>query len=194
VEDHVRTIKRYANRKLYDTSESRYVNLEEIADLVRAGEDVQIIDNTSKEDITGRTLAQIISEEEGRQDPSFNTGILQQMIRSSGDLLNRHVTRPVQQLRDGAEKTVATLREDLEEGVQRLRKREKEGAEQLRAGLRDVVESTQGKLDEAQRKIDDKIREIVSNLPLIRSQRDELRALRKRVEALEAALGLDNNE
>jgi len=193
-EDALRTIKRYANRKLYDTSESRYVNLEEIADLVRAGEDVQIVDNTTKEDITGRTLAQIISEEEGSQDASVNAGTLRQIIRSSGDLLNRHVTRPVQQLRDEAEKTVATIREDLEGGVQRLRQREKESAEQLRAGLRDVVENTQGKLDGAQRKIDDKIREIVSNLPLIRSQHDELQALRKRVEALEAALRQNDEE
>jgi len=193
-EDALRTIKRYANRKLYDTSESRYVNLEEIAELVRAGEDVQIIDNTSKEDITGRTLAQIISEEEGFQDASANAGTLRQIIRSSGDLLNRHVTRPVQQFRDEAEKTVATIREDLEGGVQRLRQREKESAEQLRAGLRDVVENTQGKLDDAQKKIDDKIREIVSNLPLIRSQHDELQALRKRVEALEAALRRNDEE
>ena len=59
-----RLIKRYANRKLYDTRASRYVTLQQIAELIRAGEEVCIIDNTTKEDLTSVTLAQIIYEEE----------------------------------------------------------------------------------------------------------------------------------
>lgn len=57
-----RIIKRYANRKLYDTCESRYVTLSQVASLVRAGEDLAILDNRTKEDLTGVTLAQIIYE------------------------------------------------------------------------------------------------------------------------------------
>ena len=59
-----RLIKRYANRKLYDTRESRYVTLQEIAEMVREAQDVKIIDNKSKEDLTRVTLAQIIYEED----------------------------------------------------------------------------------------------------------------------------------
>jgi polyhydroxyalkanoate synthesis repressor PhaR len=62
-----RVIKRYSNRKLYDTQSSRYVTLEQIADLVRGGEDVRIVDNNTKEDLTSITLAQIIFEEEKKQ-------------------------------------------------------------------------------------------------------------------------------
>src|SRR5579883_3361728 len=58
-----RVIKRYSNRKLYDTKDSRYVTLLQIAEMVRAGEEVQIIDNNSKEDLTEVTFAQIIYEE-----------------------------------------------------------------------------------------------------------------------------------
>jgi polyhydroxyalkanoate synthesis repressor PhaR len=58
-----RVIKRYSNRKLYDTKSSRYVTLPQIADLVRSGEHVQIVDNRTKEDKTEVTLALIISEE-----------------------------------------------------------------------------------------------------------------------------------
>ncbi len=61
--DASRVIKRYSNRKLYDTKSSKYVTLLQIADMVRAGEDVQIIDNRTKEDKTEVTLALIISEE-----------------------------------------------------------------------------------------------------------------------------------
>jgi hypothetical protein len=62
-----RVIKRYSNRKLYDTKDSKYVTLLQIAEMVRGGEEVQIIDNNSKEDLTEVTLAQIIYEEEGEQ-------------------------------------------------------------------------------------------------------------------------------
>ena len=57
-----KVIKRYTNRKLYDTVESRYVTLDEIAQMIKAGAEVQIIDNRTKEDLTSVTLAQIIFE------------------------------------------------------------------------------------------------------------------------------------
>src|SRR5436190_23717620 len=58
-----RTIKRYANRKLYDTRDSRYFTLDHIAAMVRAGDDVRVVENTARADLTTATLAQIIFEE-----------------------------------------------------------------------------------------------------------------------------------
>ena len=89
-----RIIKRYSNRKLYDTRESRYVTLLQIADMVRAGEDVQIIDNASKEDKTEVTLALIISEELKSQPRSVPLGTLRDLIHQRGEKL-------LSQLRDG---------------------------------------------------------------------------------------------
>ena len=62
--EQIRVIKRYANRKLYDTRDSRYVTLDRIAELVRSGEEVKVVDNRSKKDLTKITLAQIIYEEQ----------------------------------------------------------------------------------------------------------------------------------
>jgi hypothetical protein len=59
-----KVIKRYTNRKLYDTVESRYVTLDEIAEMIKGGQEVKVVDNRSKEDLTSVTLAQIIFEEE----------------------------------------------------------------------------------------------------------------------------------
>ncbi len=59
-----RVIKRYANRKLYDTCDSKYVTLDRIAELVRNGEEVKVLDNKSQKDLTKVTLAQIIYEEQ----------------------------------------------------------------------------------------------------------------------------------
>ena len=58
-----RRIKRYDNRKLYDTETSEYVSLSDIADLVRGGETVEVVDNVTGPDITDQTLTQIILEE-----------------------------------------------------------------------------------------------------------------------------------
>jgi polyhydroxyalkanoate synthesis repressor PhaR len=60
----IRVIKRYANRKLYDTRDSKYVTLDRIAEFVRNGEEVKVLDNRSKKDLTKVTLAQIIYEEQ----------------------------------------------------------------------------------------------------------------------------------
>ena len=57
-------IKRYSNRKLYDTQESRYVTLEELEELIRAGKEISVVDVSTGEDLTAVTLAQIILESE----------------------------------------------------------------------------------------------------------------------------------
>lgn len=98
-----RVIKRYSNRKLYDTRESRYVTLLQIADMVRAGEDVQIIDNASKEDKTEVTLALIISEELKSQPRSVPLGTLRDLIHQRGEkLLSQLREGPIARLIPGA--------------------------------------------------------------------------------------------
>jgi polyhydroxyalkanoate synthesis repressor PhaR len=89
-----RVIKRYSNRKLYDTRDSRYVTLLQIAELIRAGEDVQIIDNATKEDKTEVTLALIISEELKSQPRSVPLVTLRNLIHQRGGKL-------LSQLREG---------------------------------------------------------------------------------------------
>ncbi len=68
-------IKKYANRRLYDTSNSRYINLEDIAALVRNGKDVQVVDASTGEDITRVTLTQIIVEDAKGQPCGITAGI-----------------------------------------------------------------------------------------------------------------------
>ena len=73
-------IKRYSNRKLYDTKDSRYVTLLQIAEMVRAGEEVQIIDNNTKDDLTEVTLAQIIYEEQKAHSRNVPLQTLKELI------------------------------------------------------------------------------------------------------------------
>ena len=81
-------IKRYPNRKLYDTEAKKYVTLGGVAELIRAGQEVQVIDYVSEEDLTTLTLAQIIFEQEKKRDGLLPLSVLSGLIQAGGDRLN----------------------------------------------------------------------------------------------------------
>jgi polyhydroxyalkanoate synthesis repressor PhaR len=74
-------IKRYSNRKLYDTEESRYVTLDEIEEMIRDGKEIAVVDAASGEDLTSVTLAQIILENERSHRAALPSAFLHQLIK-----------------------------------------------------------------------------------------------------------------
>src|SRR5262249_21722937 len=107
-----KVIKRYTNRKLYDTVESRYVTLDEIAEMIKGGTEVKIIDNRSKEDLTSVTLAQIIFEEEKKQS-QMPLALLREIIRHPGESFQAFFHKEVQP-------RVASIREEAEQRLDKL--------------------------------------------------------------------------
>lgn len=99
-----RVIKRYANRKLYDMSESCYITHDEIANLVEAGEEVRVIDNRTKEDLTTKTLTQILFEKEKKTRRQLPLSTLRGLFQSGGTFIQKHITDPVTSLREEADK------------------------------------------------------------------------------------------
>lgn len=83
--DAPRIIKKYPNRRLYDTAISRYITLEEIRQLVLDEVKFEVIDKASKQDITRNILLQVIAEQEEGGNPLFRTALLEQLIRFYGD-------------------------------------------------------------------------------------------------------------
>ena len=74
-------IKRYSNRKLYDTQESRYVTLEEIEEMIRGGKEISVVDASTGEDLTSVTLAQIILENERNRRAVLPSAFLHQLVK-----------------------------------------------------------------------------------------------------------------
>jgi polyhydroxyalkanoate synthesis repressor PhaR len=112
-------IKRYANRKLYNTDTSRYITLKGIAELIEAGEDIRVVDNETGEDITSIALSQILvgSERESRSVPKT---LLSDLIQRGGDALYGALRRGVGDASEGIE--------ELQRNVRRLiHPREEEG-------------------------------------------------------------------
>jgi len=80
-------IKRYPNRKLYDTSVKRYITLDGISDLIRDGQEVQVLDHTTGEDLTALTLTQIIFEQEKKNSGFLPRSVLTGLVKAGGETL-----------------------------------------------------------------------------------------------------------
>ena len=87
----VRIIKRYQNRKLYDTHQSCYVTLEEIAQIIREGNEIQVIDNKTKNDITYMTQIQLLFDQEKKSTRAGDVELLKRVIRSEGGTLTSYI-------------------------------------------------------------------------------------------------------
>jgi polyhydroxyalkanoate synthesis repressor PhaR len=95
-------IKRYANRKLYNTQSSRYITLKGIAELLDAGEEVQVVDNETGEDITSVALSQILVDSE-RSNESPSPTLISQIFGRGGDALYGALRRGVDEANENLE-------------------------------------------------------------------------------------------
>jgi polyhydroxyalkanoate synthesis repressor PhaR len=152
-----KVIKRYTNRKLYDTVESRYVTLDEIAQMIKGGAEVKIIDNRTKEDLTSVTLAQIIFEEEKKRS-QMPLGVLREIIRHGGEAVAGFyqekagtLTSKLGELKNRTD----SLREDFEQRVRGVtagifrKGEESPTVKDVMAAGASAVESIRGQVDGA---------------------------------------------
>ncbi|HOA12663.1 MAG TPA: polyhydroxyalkanoate synthesis regulator DNA-binding domain-containing protein [Myxococcota bacterium] len=173
-----RVIKRYPNRKLYDTAESRYITLNEIAALLREGHEVSVFDSRTGEDITSVTLAQVLVGEEKNHRRTLPIQKMAALIHSGGEFIQKKL--PV----------VTTIREEAERKVHELLKHN--SAEELK----EILVSTHHAYEEVQRRADEQIQFVVSTVksiaPLARDiseLRSQVRELSERVAELEQKAG-----
>jgi polyhydroxyalkanoate synthesis repressor PhaR len=196
-----RIIKRYANRKLYDTQHSRYVTLDQISEMIRAGDEVKVIDNKSKEDLTSVTLAQIIFEEEKKR--SFMPLLAMRNIIQSGggwfaeaqrrvtSVLKRGETEPA---RDGVEAPPPD--DDAIEGGDGDGDGDGDGGGDgsSRKGLvvlrdfRQWVAEQQQALEDWQKRVDGRIRNAIEGISPFAAVHKDVKALADRIAELETKL------
>jgi polyhydroxyalkanoate synthesis repressor PhaR len=159
-----RLVKRYGNRKLYDTSESRYVTLEEIARWVKAGEDVRILENDTGEDLTAVTFAQIILEEERRKSGLLSLRVLREIIQHGENALQ------------GIAATVDRGMEAIRTAPERAGRR-----------VQELVQVSD-KLGQLQRLVDETMRRSVERVTALPAFQREMRRIERSVRALEARI------
>jgi polyhydroxyalkanoate synthesis repressor PhaR len=166
-----RIIKRYSNRKLYDTKDSRYVTLLQIAEMVRSGEEVQIIDNNTKDDLTEITLAQIIYEEQKAHSRSVPLQTLKEIIHARTEkvlenLREGPIGRLIPGVKGSEEKTDVTTKD----------------------GKPTLVDQAKEKFEEMQHQLDDRIKGILTTFRPLQQLQQEVHRLNERIEELERKL------
>ena len=121
-----RVIRRYENRKLYDTEQKCYVSLADLAELIREGQDIQVVETPSGEDVTARTLTNIIVEAEREGQEPLSSGFLHDVIRWGGKVVTVTVDQVEQQfdrlVRASLErlKPVREAREEMQALMERI--------------------------------------------------------------------------
>jgi polyhydroxyalkanoate synthesis repressor PhaR len=160
-----RLVKRYSNRKLYDTSESRYVTLDEIARWVKAGEEVKIVENESGEDLTAVTFAQIILEEERKKNGYLSLPLLRNLIQH-GEAALQNIAA-----------TVGSSMEAIRNAPERARSRVTE------------LSAVSDRLGELQRRLDEVVRRSVEAVTSHPTFQQEMRRIERTIRALETRVG-----
>ena len=199
----VRVIKRYANRKLYDTQHSRYVTLDQISEMIREGDDVKIIDNKSKEDLTSVTLAQIIFEEEKKQKSFLPLQTMRNIIQTGGESIHQLVSQAQSKVEEVQRKVTDILPHKDEEAEEstaavdpadpatdtELAETPKPGPLAIRE-LREFLVASQRTIDEWQKRMDDRIRNVVEGISPFRGIHSDVQSLAERIAELEAKLSV----
>ncbi len=155
-------IKRYSNRKLYDTQESRYVTLDEIEEMIRSGKEVQVVDASSGDDLTSVTLTQIILEGERNRRATLPASLLHQMIKH-GEAWQDFFQRSMKASLEG----IVTSQREMDRVFREWASR---------AGWGGVIPRTESKPEAGTPADADKLRDEVSLL------RERLRSLEERLE------------
>jgi polyhydroxyalkanoate synthesis repressor PhaR len=158
IERHLmRVIKRYANRKLYDTVTKQYITLDQIAELVRQSEDLRVIDNDTGDDLTTITLTQIILEQEKKNKEFLPRSVLNALVEAGG--------KPINTLRQHLETPLGFLRQVDEEIERRIHLLIQRGeiAEEHGRKIRDQLLQNSPKIGSAFKPDDEDISRIIQS-------------------------------
>src|SRR5436309_9873382 len=184
-----KVIKRYTNRKLYDTVESRYVTLDEIAQMIKGGAEVKIINNRTKEDLTSVTLAQIIFEEEKKRS-QMPLGVLREIIRHGGeavavfyqDKVGNKLNERIEEMKNRTE----ALRENIEQKVRGVTSLLR-GSDEKGNPVKEVLAAGQTAVEEIRAKVDQSVKQALDSFST-GAMAQEIEKLQRKIEALEKKL------
>jgi polyhydroxyalkanoate synthesis repressor PhaR len=175
-------IKRYANRKLYNTQSSRYITLKGIADLLEGGEEVRVVDNESGEDITSITLSQILVDTE-RANRAVPGNLLSGLFQRGGDALYEALSRGVDDASERLEDFQRTMRKLLRVRHEQDAAAALDGVE-TNDRLRDWIAFSPPDLDQLVQRAIERVLKML-DLPT----RSDIDALSARIDRLTEALG-----
>ncbi len=180
----IRIIRRYQNRKLYDTQASKYVTLEDIALMIKEGVDVKVVDNRTKKDLTGLTLTQIIFEQEKRNKSILPLSALKRIIQSKSESISELVDRLI----TPGMATFVQARQEMEKVVDRLVRRGKIKEEDRHNILTNFYAVTQKGMEDITGRFEENVKKLLERTRTVSKLSERIARLEREVEDLEEAL------
>jgi len=173
-----RIIKRYANRKLYDTEDSHYVSLHDILDLVRSGEDVEVVDSRTGEDLTSVTLAQAMAEEEKTEGSGLPLETFKELIKRGSKSLDE-IMRKSRLAGKGA---MQMAEESAEKYYKKLVDHGEMSEDEARSYLKGLSKVVKNRRRSLEAEVDERIRVFVEAMQL--PSRADIQKISKRVDSI----------
>jgi len=175
-------IKKYANRKLYDTTDKKYISRKRLSELIKQGEDIVIIDNETGEDLTASIVSSLIATTRGKAGGTVSSGVLIQLFRKGGNALTDYAKRYV----SFWQKSFTMAEDEIDDMVKKLVKNKEistsEGT-RLKKEIMGFTTSLKGWISDA---IDKRLKEVLSATNL--ATKDHVSQLNSRIQVLEKKL------
>ena len=174
-------IKRYPNRKLYDTEAKKYITLDGIADLIRVGQEIQVLDHASGEDLTAVILTQIIFEQEKKNSGFLPRAVLRGLVQAGGDTLGslrRTLASPLEMFQHVDDEIRRRVEALVKRGEMTIDEGQNLVESLMNQGKQALAEATAVRTDELSQRL------VELGVPT----RNEIEELAAQLESLEAAL------
>jgi polyhydroxyalkanoate synthesis repressor PhaR len=175
-------IKKYANRKLYDGTAKHYISMDQLSALLRAGKDVEIMDNETGEDITASVVSQLIARDAADEGKTLSPGILIQLFRKGGSALNDYAKKYLS-LWQGAFTMAEDEIDTLVRALVKNREITRSEAGRLKQEITGFTASLRTWISDA---VDARLGEVLGAMNLVR--KDEITGIMTRIRNLEERL------
>ncbi len=175
-------IKKYANRKLYDTTDKKYISRTRLSELIKQGQDIIIIDNETGEDLTASIVSSLLATTRGKAGGTVSSGVLIQLFRKGGNALTDYAKKYV----SFWQRSFTMAEDEIDDMVKRLVKSKEistsEGT-RLKKEIMGFTTSLKGWISDA---IDKRLKEVLSATNL--ATKDHVSELNSRIKVLEKKL------
>lgn len=175
-------IKKYANRKLYDTTDKKYISRIRLSELIRQGKDIIIIDNETGEDLTASIVSGLIATTKGKAGDTVSSGVLIQLFRKGGNALTDYAKRYV----TFWQRSFTMAEDEIDEMVKGLVKNNEISKSEGSRLKKEIIGFTASLKSWISDTIDKRLKEVLSVTNL--ATRDQVLDLNLRIDTLEKKL------
>ncbi len=175
-------IKKYANRKLYDTTDKKYISRKRLSELIKQGEDIVIIDNETGEDLTASIVSSLIATTSGKAGGNVSSGVLIQLFRKGGSALTDYAKRYVSLW----QKSFTLAEDEIDSMVKALVKNKELTKSEGNRLKKEIIGYTSSIKDWISDTVDNRLKEVLSGTNL--ATKDQVAELNERVNTLEKKL------